>query len=65
MTFNIAEISFDKKLVSGAHNAVAVCLDIKPDERVTVITDNESLEIAASLVSEIKKIGAEYHVFVI
>jgi leucyl aminopeptidase (aminopeptidase T) len=65
MTFNIAEISFDKELITGAHNAVAVCLDVKPSERVTVITDNESLEIAASLVSEVKKIGAEYHVFVI
>ncbi len=65
MTFNIAEIYFDKELISGAHNAIAVCLDVKTNERVTVITDNESLEIAASLVSEIKMIGAEYHVFVI
>jgi aminopeptidase len=65
MTINIAEISFDKELSAGAHNAIAVCLDVKPDERVTVITDNESAEIAASMVNEIKKIGSDYRVFIL
>ena len=58
-------IDFDKQLSPGAHNAISVCLKLKPEERITVITDNESLEIASSLVAEIKKTGAEYSLMVI
>ncbi len=65
MTTNIAEVSFDKELIEGAHNAISVCLGLKPEERITVITDNESLEIAASLVNEINKIGSPCNVFVL
>jgi aminopeptidase len=65
MTQTTVEINFDKDLSRGAYNAINVCLRVKPEERVTIITDNESLEIAASLVSEIKKIGSEYNVMVI
>ncbi len=42
-----------------------VCLRVQPSERVTVITDEESLEIAASLVREIETVGAPYHAFVL
>ena len=48
-------IDFDKELSKGAYNAIVVCLRLKPEERITIITDNESLEIASSLVAEIKK----------
>jgi leucyl aminopeptidase (aminopeptidase T) len=65
MTTNITGITFDKELAEGAYNAAAICLNLKPQERVTVITDNDSLEIAASLVNEIIKIGSEYHIFVL
>jgi aminopeptidase len=61
----VTEIDFDKDLIQGAHNAINVCLRLKPEERITIITDNETLEIAASLVSEIKKAGSEYSVMVI
>ncbi len=56
---------FDKELSEGAYNAINVCLRLKPEERITVITDNESLEIASALEAEIKKVGAEYSLFVI
>jgi len=56
---------FDKELSPGAYNAINVCLRLKPEERITIITDNESLEIATSLVEEIKKVGSEYSVMVI
>ena len=58
-------VDFDKELSEGAYNAIVVCLRLKPEERITIITDNESLEIASSLVAEIKKVGAEYSVMVI
>jgi len=39
-------IAFDPQLTPGARNAVRVCLRIQPSEKVTVITDEVSLEIA-------------------
>jgi leucyl aminopeptidase (aminopeptidase T) len=42
-----------------------VCLRVQPTERVTVITDDASLEIAASLVRELEQVGARYHAFVL
>ena len=44
------QLPFDPQLTPGAHNAVVVCLRILPTEKVTVITDEVSLEIAAALV---------------
>lgn len=58
-------LDFDKELSEGAYNAINVCLRLKPEERITVITDNESLEIASSLVAEIKKVGSPYSLMII
>ncbi len=61
----IAEVDFDEELIEGAYNAINVCLKVKPDERVTIITDNDSIEIASSLVHELKKIGSQFSLLVI
>jgi len=37
---------FDPELTPGARNAVQVCLRVQPAEKVTVITDEVTLEIA-------------------
>ena len=55
----------DPELLPGARNAIRVCLNVQPSERVTVITDRECEEIAASLVHEIEQIGARYELFVL
>ena len=55
----------DPELLPGARNAIRVCLDVQPHERVTVITDRECEEIAASLVHEIEQVGAPYKMFVL
>jgi hypothetical protein len=34
-----ANIDIDPELTPGAHNAVSVCLQLTPEERVTIITD--------------------------
>ena len=65
MAIDITEIDFDTELSEGAYNAVNICLRVKPEERVTVITDSESLGIAASLSAELDKVGSEYKVFVL
>ena len=41
--------SFSDELAPGAHNAVDVCLNIQPGERVALIADEASREVAASL----------------
>jgi aminopeptidase len=59
------QLSFDPQLTPGAHNAIRVCLRVQPTERVTVITDEASLEIAAALAHELEAVGAEYHPWVL
>lgn len=58
-------IPFDSELTPGARNAVRVCLRVQPSEKVTVITDEASLEIAAAIVHELEQLGAPYHAFVL
>ncbi len=58
-------VDFDKELSEGAYNAINVCLRLKPEERITIITDNESLEIASSLAAEVRKVGSPMSIFVI
>jgi aminopeptidase len=55
----------DQDLLPGARNAVRVCLNIQPDERVTVITDDACADIAGALVHEIEAVGASYECFVL
>ena len=57
--------TFDLELVPGARNAIRVCLNIQPHERVTVIADRACEEIAASLVHEIEQVGAPYQAFIL
>jgi aminopeptidase len=52
---------FDPELTPGARNAVSVCLRIQPHEKVTVITDEATKEIAASIVHDLERMGATYH----
>jgi leucyl aminopeptidase (aminopeptidase T) len=53
----------DPELALGASNAVRVCLQVQPSEKVTLITDEASQEIAVSLVHEIEAVGAPYHLW--
>src|SRR5579883_1142118 len=62
---DLRTIRFDPEYAPGAHNAVHVCLRVQPSEKVTVITDHASLEIAASLAAELDKLGSPYHAFVL
>jgi leucyl aminopeptidase (aminopeptidase T) len=55
----------DPELAPGARNAIRVCLNVQPTERVTVITDRECAEIAASLVHELEQVGARHATFVL
>jgi len=60
-----ANIDIDPELIPGAHNAVSVCLQLTPEERVTIITDETTCDIAAALRTEVEEIGSEHTVFVL
>jgi aminopeptidase len=62
---NFNTIPFDPELTPGARNAVNVCLRVQAGEKVTVITDEASKEIAASMVRELEAVGAPYHAWVL
>jgi aminopeptidase len=55
----------DPELLPGARNAIRVCLNVQPTERVTVITDRDCEEIATSLIHELEAVGAAYRAFVL
>ena len=50
--------TYAEELIPGVRNAVRTCLRVQPGERVALITDRETAEIAASLAGEIREAGA-------
>ena len=58
-------ISADPELTPGARNAIRVCLRVRSDERITIITDEETREIATALQKEVEEVGAEHSIFVL
>ena len=58
MMKRLSEIPVDPELTAGAHNAISVCLRVQPAEKVSLMSDQVSLPIAASLASEIESVGA-------
>jgi leucyl aminopeptidase (aminopeptidase T) len=65
MSSRIDTLPFDLELSQGAHNAVFVCLRVEPAEKVTLITDEASLEIAASLAAELNVCGCKHTAFIL
>src|SRR5882757_1369418 len=64
-TRQLNQLPFDPELTPGARNAVQVCLRIQHSEKVAVITDEVSLEIAAALVYELEAVGCPYNSWVL
>ena len=61
----LAGVAFDQDLSPGARNAVNVCLRIQPHEKVTIITDEATKEIAAALLREIENLGSGYQAWIL
>src|SRR6188472_115331 len=55
----------DPELIPGARNAINVCLRLKPEERITIITETATREIAAALQTEVERVGSDYSLFVL
>jgi leucyl aminopeptidase (aminopeptidase T) len=63
---NLTELPsvYAEELAPGARNAVRTCLRIAPRERVVLVTDLETEEIAASLADQVRQVGADIDVHV-
>jgi leucyl aminopeptidase (aminopeptidase T) len=63
---NLTELPsvYAEELAPGARNAVRTCLRIAAHERVVLVTDLETEEIAASLADQIRQVGADLDVHV-
>ncbi len=61
----LKDVSFDPELSQGARNAVRTCLRIQPAEKVTLITDEATRDIAASIAREVEAVGAPFQAFVL
>ena len=64
-TTDLRSVPFPEAFREGAQNAVTTCLRIQPEERVTLIADEETLSIAASLAAELDRIGCAWNGFVL
>src|SRR5256714_5571136 len=58
-------ITLDPELQPGARNAIRDCLRLKSEERITIITDEATRDIAAALQGEVEEVGAQHSVFVL
>ncbi len=56
---------FPSDLSPGARAAINTCLRVQPSEKVTLIADHSTLQIAAALAAELDKVGCRWHVFVL
>lgn len=62
---NLRQIAYDPGLDQGSANAVNVCLRVSPEEKVTLIADEASKEIAASLLAALDRVPAAARTFVL
>jgi aminopeptidase len=58
------QTTYAEELAPGARNAIQTCLRVRPEERVVIVTDRETEEIAASLADQVREVGAPFEVHV-
>jgi aminopeptidase len=57
--------AFPADFTPGARSAVTTCLRIQTTEKVTLITDQATIEIAASIARELETVGCRWNGFVL
>lgn len=62
---DLRSTAFPEEFRPGARNAVTTCLRIAPGEKVTLITDETTAQIAASLAAELDALGCTWNGFVL
>ncbi len=61
----LLETPFSADFTPGARAAIATCLRVEPTEKVTLICDRATIEIAASLASELSANGCRWNAYVL
>ncbi len=61
----LRNVSFPVAFAPGARNTVTTCLRIQPEEKVTLITDESCIEIAAAIGAQLDNIGCLWNGFVL
>ena len=62
---DLRTVPFPEEFREGAQNATTTCLRIERTERVTLITDEATSPVAASIAAELDRIGCTWHGFVL
>jgi len=65
VTTDISAIPFNPELLVGARNAVRTCLALRPNERIALLTDEETAPIGAALAQAVRETGAPLESFVV
>jgi len=65
MATDLLKVDFTAEFREGARNAVVTCLRIQPDEKVTLICDVSTIEIAAAIASELAVVKCRWNAFVL
>jgi leucyl aminopeptidase (aminopeptidase T) len=63
--FDLRLVPFPPEYSAGARNAVSACLRIEPAEKVTLVTDEACMQVAASMAVELDRIGCAWNAFVL
>jgi aminopeptidase len=56
--------AYAEDLIPGARNAIRTCLRVRPDERVVIVTDRETDEIATALADQVREVGSPVDVLI-
>lgn len=62
---HLLALDFPSDFAPGARSAVRTCLRIQPDEKVTLITDRATEQIAASIARELEALGCRWNGFIL
>jgi aminopeptidase len=62
---DLRQVPIDPEYTPGARNAVNVCLRVQPQEKVCLITDQATIDIAAAIAQELGRTGAPYRAWVL
>lgn len=65
MATDLTRVTYDAELRPGAASAVFTCLNVKPGEKVVLITDLGSLPIGAALLEQLRAARADVASFVL
>ena len=62
---DLRAVTFPREFAAGARNAVETCLQVQPSEKVTLIADRSTLQIAGALAAALDRAGCRWTGFVL